>query len=45
MNEKVYVIILLNIMMKIRMDLFYKYEHENKIKLFSHNKIKFQARS
>ena len=34
MNMKVYVIFLLNILMKIKMNLFYKYEYKNKIKLF-----------
>ena len=31
---------------KTKMNLFYKYEYKNKIKLFfSHNKIKFQPRT
>ena len=34
MNMKVYVIFLLNMLMKIKMNLFYKLEHKNKIKLF-----------
>ena len=34
MNMKVFVIFLLNILMKIKMNVFYKYEHKNKIKLF-----------
>ena len=34
MNMKVFVIFLLNILMKIRMNLFYKHEHKNKIKPF-----------
>ena len=31
---KVYVIFLLNMLMKTKMDLFYKHEHKNKIELF-----------
>ena len=31
---KVYVIILLNMLMKTKMNVFYKHEHKNKIKLF-----------
>ena len=31
---KVYVKFLLNILMKTKMNLFYKYEYKNKIKLF-----------
>ena len=31
---KVYVIFLLNMLMKTRMNLFYKYEYKNKIELF-----------
>ena len=31
---KVYVIFLLNMLMKIKMNLFYKHEYKNKIKLF-----------
>ena len=42
---KVYVMFLVNMLMKIKMNLFYKYEHKNKIKLFSHNKLKFQPRT
>ena len=34
MNMKVYVIFLLNTLAKIKMNLFYKYEYKNKIKLF-----------
>ena len=30
---------------KTKMNLFYKYEYKNKIKLFSHNKLKFQPRT
>ena len=30
---------------KLKMNLFYEYEHENKIKFFSHNKLKFQPRT
>ena len=32
-------------LMKIKTNLFYKYEYKNKIKLFSHNKLKFQPRT
>ena len=31
--------------MKTKMNLFYKYEYKNKVKLLSHNKLKFQPRS
>ena len=34
MNMKVFVIFLLNMSMKIKMNLFHKYEDKNKIKLF-----------
>ena len=34
MNMKVFVIFLLNMLMKIKTYLFYKYEYKNKIKLF-----------
>ena len=34
MNMKVFVIFLLNKLMKTKMNLFYKYEYKNKIKLF-----------
>ena len=34
MNMKVYVIFLLNILMETKMNLFYKCEYKNKIKLF-----------
>ena len=34
MNMKIYVIFLLNMLMKIKTNLFYKYEHKNKIKFF-----------
>ena len=33
-NMKVYVIFLLNMLMKTKMNLFYKYEYKNKIKFF-----------
>ena len=45
LNMKVVVIFLLNMLMKTKMDLFYKHENKNKIKFFSHNKIKFQPRT
>ena len=41
MNMKVYVIFLLNMLMKQKMNLFYKYEYKEKINFFSHNKKKF----
>ena len=44
MNMKVYVIILLNMLMKIKTNLFYKLDYKNKIKRFSHNQLKFQNR-
>ena len=34
MNMKVFVIFLLNILVKTKMNLFYKYEYKNKFKLF-----------
>ena len=34
MNMKVFVIFLLNILTKTKMNLFYKYEYKNKIKFF-----------
>ena len=42
MNMKVYVMVLLTILMKIEMNLFYKHEYKNKINLSSNNKLKFQ---
>ena len=38
---KVFVIILLNNWKKLKINLFYKYEHKNKKKNFSHNRLKF----
>ena len=40
MNMKIILIFLLNIWKKQKMNLFYKYEHENKINFFSDNKPK-----
>ena len=34
MNMKVFVIFLLNMLMKTKMNLFYKYEYKNKINFF-----------
>ena len=34
MNMKVFVVFLLNMLMKTKMNLFYKYDYKNKIKLF-----------
>ena len=34
MNMKVYVIFLLNMLMKTKTNLFYKHEYKNKIKFF-----------
>ena len=34
MNMNLYVIFLLNILMKIKINLFYKHEYKNKIKRF-----------
>ena len=31
--------------MKIKMNLFYKYEYKDKYKLFSNNNLKFQPRT
>ena len=42
---KVFVITLLKMSMKTKANLFYKYEHKNKINFFSHNKLKFQPRT
>ena len=41
----VYVKFLLDMSMKTKMNLFYKHEYKNKIKFFSHNKLKFQPRT
>ena len=32
-------------LVKIETNLFYKHEHKNKIKLFTHNELKFQPRT
>ena len=32
-------------LMKTKMNLFYKHEFKNKIKIFSNNKLKFQPRT
>ena len=42
---KVYVIFLLDMLMKTKMNLFEKYGYKNKIIFFSHNKLKFQPRT
>ena len=42
---KVYVIFSLNLLTKTKMNHFYKHEYKNKIKIFSHNKLKFQRRT
>ena len=42
---KVYVIVLLNMLMKLKMNLFYKQEYKNKNKPFRYNKLKFQPRT
>ena len=34
MNMKVYVVFLINMLVKTRINLFYKYEYKNKNKLF-----------
>ena len=31
--------------MKIKMNLFYKYEHKKELNFFSHNNLKFQPRT
>ena len=38
MNMKVYVLFLLKMLMKQKMNLFNKYEHKSKINFFCHNK-------
>ena len=43
MKMKVYVIFLLNILLKIKMNLFYKHEYKNKKNFFSNNKLKLQT--
>ena len=43
MNKRVYVIFLLNMLTKVKMNLFYKYEHKNKTQFNSHNKLKFST--
>ena len=45
MNMRVSVIFLLNMLMKQKMNRFYKHEYKNKIELFSINKVKFQSRT
>ena len=45
MNVKVHVMLLLNMLMKIKMNLFYRHEYKKKLSLFSHNKLKFQPRT
>ena len=45
MSMKVYIKFLLHMLMKTKMNLFSKHEHENNFKFFSHNKLKFQPRS
>ena len=45
MNMKVYVKFLLNMLMKIKMNLFHKHEHRIKKKLSSHSELKFQPRT
>ena len=42
---KLFVIFLLNMLMKLKMNLFYKYEYKNKIKFFSGNKLNFQPKT
>ena len=42
---KVFVILLLNMLMKTKMDLFYKYEFETKLNFFSNKNLKFQPRT
>ena len=44
MNMKVYVIFLLNMLMKLKMNIFIKMNIK-KIKLFSYNKLKCQPRT
>ena len=40
-NLNLKIIILLNIWMKQKLNVFYKFEHKNKIKFFSNDKLKF----
>ena len=40
-----FVIFLLNMLMETEMSLSYKLEYKKEIKLFSHNKLKFQTRT
>ena len=42
---KVFVIFLLNTLMKTKMSLFYKHEYKKNLNFFSHNKLKFQPRT
>ena len=42
---KVFVLFLLKMLMKTKMDLFYKHEHKNKTNSFSNNKLKFEPRT
>ena len=41
---KVFLKVLLNMLMKLKMDFFYKREHENKINFFCNIKLKIQPR-
>ena len=44
-NMKIFVLILLNMLMKLKRNLFYKLEYKKKLNFFSHNKLKFQTRT
>ena len=41
MNMKVYVIFLLNILWKLKMNLYYKHEQKNEMNFLIKNKLKF----
>ena len=45
MNMKVYVIFLLNMLMRQKMNLFYKHEPKDKLNFFSSENLKFQPRN
>ena len=45
MKIKIYIIFLLNIWMKLKGNLFYKFQHKNKIRNFGNTKLKAQPKT
>ena len=45
MKMKIYVLLLLNNWMKVKINLFQKHEYRSKLNFFSNNKLKFQPRT